>query len=141
MHMPFMGKALLLSVLAVTLTACATPGKYSASRSISTQCADGSTFVNVDFGDSNVKVNPVANVKRNAALEFRLRAGQGYEDKLVTIRGKAAKDGWISASGSDDGRDNKLIVCVPSEQAEGTYYYLVQVEDVGTLDPRANVTR
>ena len=141
MHMPFMGKALLLSVLAVTLTACATPGEYSASRSISTQCADGSTFVNVDYGDSNIRVNPVANVKRNGALEFRLRADQGYEDKLVTISGKAAKDGWISASGSDDGRDNKLIVCIPSAQAEGTYYYLVRVEDVGTLDPRANVTR
>lgn len=141
MHKPFMGKALLLSVLAITLVACATPGEYSATRSVSTECSNGSTFVNVDYRDSYLKVNAVANVKRNGALEFRLRAGGGYEGKQVTISGKTANDGWISASGSDDGRDNTLIVCVPEDQADGAYYYLVRVEDVGTLDPRANVTR
>lgn len=141
MHNLFIEKAMILALLTATLAACATPGKFSESRSISAECPGGSAFVNVDYGDSFLKVNAVANTQLGGALEFRLRGLPGYEDHLVTISGKAPKDNWISASGSESGRDNKLIVCVPPDLDPDSYYYLVQVEDVGTLDPRVDVRR
>lgn len=141
MHNPVIAKVMILALLTATLAGCATPGNFSESRSISAQCPGGSAFVNVDYGDSYLKVNAVANTQRGGALEFRLRGLPGYEDHLVTISGKAAKDAWISASGSENDRDNKLIVCVPPDLEPDSYYYLVRVEDVGTLDPRVDVRR
>lgn len=141
MHNPLIAKAMMLALLTAALAGCATAGKFSESRSISAQCPDGSAFVNVDYGDSFLKVNAIANTKRGGALEFRLNARPGYEDHLVTISGKAAKDAWISASGNENGRDDKLIVCVPPDLEPDSYYYLVRVEEVGTLDPRVDVRR
>jgi hypothetical protein len=130
--------ALPLAALAV---ACATPGQYVASRSISTNCPNGSTFVDIVYGDSYLKVDPKANVKQNSGFELRLKPRAGFEGKQVTIEGKTAKDGWLSARGSKGDSNGKLLICVPANQALGAYYYRVRVEDVGTLDPRADVTK
>lgn len=132
-------RSVLTLPLAALAAACATPGQYTESRSISTACPTGSTFVNILYGDSYLKVvAPKANVKRNSAFELRLRPSPGFEGKQVTIKGKTANDSWLDKHSKN--ADGKLLICVPPDQALGQYYYLVQVEDVGTLDPRADVT-
>lgn len=138
---PFLRNVLAALPLAALAAACATPGQYTATRSISTTCPTGSTFVNIFYGDSQLKVvAPKATVKQNAGFELRLKAERGYENKTVTIEGKTRNDRWLAASGSESESDGKLLICVPPDQELGPYYYLVRVEDVGTLDPRADVT-
>lgn len=139
--------AILIPGLVLALGACTAPGQFSSSTVVSSSCPKGTTKVHVKYGDSYLDVNPQAKTKANAALQFVLDPkstrgpnGLNYDDVTVTIKGKNADASWISESGkASEGRD--LIVCVPPAQAEGTYFYLVEVEQVGTLDPRADVTK
>jgi len=139
--------AILIPGLALALGACTAPGEFSASTVVSDACPKGTTKVHIKYGDSYLDVNPQAKTKANAALQFVLDPkstrgpnGLNYEDVKVTIKGKDAAAAWISASGTaSEGSDP--IVCVPPAQADGTYFYLVEVEQVGTLDPRADVTK
>lgn len=134
--------------LALVLGACATPGQYSASAQYSTECTAGGTFVNVQYGDSQLKVHPIANVHRGAALEFRLKPNRrrsdavNYENVQVRIKGaKSPPAEWIDEEGSYTDSDGALVACVPEDVDADTYYYMIEVEGVGTLDPRADVTK
>jgi hypothetical protein len=60
----------------------------------------------------------------------------------VTIDNKPAKDPWLNdaVTGSFNSTGGKLVVCVDQSLDRGrTYEYLVRVEKVGELDPRARV--
>lgn len=136
--------------LALALGACATPGQHSASARYSIECTAGGTFVNVQYGDSRLQVHPIANVHRGAALEFRLKPDRrrsdetDYEKVKVAIRGaegKAPPAEWIDVEGSYADTGGTLVVCVPEDVAVDTYYYMIEVEKVGMLDPRADVTK
>jgi hypothetical protein len=134
--------------LALTLGACATNGQHSANARYSIECTAGGTFVNVHYGDSEIKVHPIANVHRGAALEFRLKPNRrksdpvNYENVKVKIKGaKTPPASWIDLEDSYANSNGKLVVCVPDSVAKGTYYYEVTVDGVGTLDPRADVTK
>ena len=103
--------------------------------------------VTITYGDSNLSVDAKEKkVHRDDYLVFKLKPdstkgpdGLDYKTVTVTVSGKNSASQWISASGSDDGSGGELIVCVPTGQAYDTYEYLVQVNEVGTLDPRVIV--
>ena len=144
---PFLASGLGLG-LALALSACATNGQHSANARYSIECTAGGTFVNVHYGDSELKVHPVANVHRGSALEFRLKPNRRASDKVnyenVKVKIKGAKTppaSWINLESTFADSKGKLVVCVPDSVAKGTYYYEVEVDGVGTLDPRADVTK
>jgi len=135
-----------IGLLAVAcLSSCA---MYPASEDISA-CTDSSPKKNVkiEYGDSHLSVDvKEQKIKRDEYLAFDLKPNSSkgpnnldYKTVMVTIKGKDEASDWISASGSADGSDGPLLVCVPTGQAPGTYYYLIEVEKVGTLDPRVAV--
>ena len=61
--------------------------------------------------------------------------------KVVTIEGKTdePEDDWINISVSFEGSKGSLTKCVNAGTAPAEYEYFVHVEEVGTLDPRADV--
>jgi hypothetical protein len=113
-----------------------------------TECSAGKKDVTVRYGDSYLQADAKVNVKPDGALVFHLRPssskgpnGLDYSTVTVTIEGKNAKSRWISASGTAAGSDKQLTVCVPDDQAEDTYEYIVGVAGVGELDPRVIVQK
>jgi len=147
-----MRKLILLLVTPLLLMACATEGKFSTSNKFETlaDCHDGGTYVKVHYEDSYLKIKPKINVKRGTGLEFRLKpknsvgAPVNYEEMEVTIEGKPGglSAAWINVSGSfKNSPGGSLFICIPDGTAEGTYHYSVSVEQLGQLDPRADVER
>lgn len=112
------------------------------------ECPAGKKDVTVRYGDSHLEADAKVNVKPDGALVFHLKPsstrgpnGLDYSTVAVTIKGKNAKSKWISASGTAAGSDKQLTVCVPDDQTEDTYEYIVEVAGVGVLDPRVIVQR
>jgi len=137
---------LLMLITPLLLTACVTPGNPSKSGGL-IACGSGHTPVNIKYGDSQITVNPpLSKVKQNSTLVFNLVPNKqandrvDYEKVLVTIEGKTADSDWINASGTYDA-DKKLNVCVDPSQSVDVYEYLVKVDGVGQIDPRADVIR
>jgi hypothetical protein len=106
--------------------------------------------VTIIYGDAHLQANAKVNVKPDGELVLRLRPkstrgpnGLDYDTVQVTIKGESGENGadWIDVSGAAGPSNGKLTECVPAGQSEGTYYYLVTVDQVGTLDPRAEVTK
>ena len=106
----------------------------------------GKSPVNIFYGDSQLRVEPpLVQVKKNKMIEFRLNpikaakdpAGVDYDDVEVTIAGKKDTGKWLNASGK--GKSTTLQVCAPAPNTPTTYEYMVAVEKVGQLDPRAEV--
>ncbi len=80
----------------------------------------------------------------------KIRPGLNVEDLDVTISGKLCagemppdSDCFLTAgpkSYNDTEPDkHKLIICVPTDQDVGEYFYDIEIEEIGTLDPRADV--
>jgi hypothetical protein len=112
-------------------------------------CADdpGAQPINIHYGDSQIKVTPpLYKVHKNKNLKFKLLAdNQAGPDNLdygkvtVTISSKdTATNTWINTSGTKD-KDGTLVACMPTSQPLGVVEYLVEVDKVGQLDPRADV--
>jgi hypothetical protein len=106
----------------------------------------GKSPVNIFYGDSQLRVEPsVVKVKKNKMIEFRLNpikaakdpAGVDYDVVEVTIAGKNEAGQWLNASGK--GKSTTLQVCAPAPNTLTTYEYMVIVQEVGQLDPRAEV--
>lgn len=140
-----MRKLLLILFTPFVVTACG-PGPYAL---VDTCPVAGSKLVTVHYGDSQIKVTP-ANVKihQGKMLNFKLngenKAGDpvsvDYEDVAVTIMGKTTEGkSWLWVVGSENATGT-LSVCAPEgEDREVEYSYLVKVDKVGVLDPRATV--
>lgn len=147
-------------VVAVIFAAC--DGTFRSRPFESTVCGGqvaGYTATIVAYADSSLIVIPLSKIHLNTEWRFVLvpkilgksLSGEDYKDKIVTIKGKRPEDAWINTAGPSGGAitgtfetadDNMLTACVniAPEPALGTaYYYVVEVEDVGTLDPRADI--
>jgi len=107
----------------------------------------GAQPINIHYGDSQLKVTPpLYKVHKNKFLKFKLIAdnvagpgGLDYGAVTVTVRSKDSKTNqWINTSGSEN-KGAVLTVCMPADQPLGVVEYLVDVDKVGTLDPRAEV--
>jgi len=129
------------------LAGCASEGKLIANN-IPNSCGNkGHTFVFVKYGDSHIGAKAVIKVKAGRELQYRLMPDRGhasvYEDSLVTITSKSPPnpvDGvWVQAVGTFNSSGGVLKVCVPASPTVLSYYYEIDVANVGTLDPRADV--
>jgi len=131
------------------LTACATPGYTEISDDTPTCTTTGKSPVNIFYGDSQLKVEPsVVKVKKNRMIEFTLKPqkfagidpeGVDYNEVIVAITGKKTAGNWLNVSGKGNG--TKLEVCAPDPGGKEVrvYEYMVIVQEVGQLDPRAEV--
>jgi hypothetical protein len=140
----------LVLIIPLLLTACVTEGTFTKYHTFNTpeDCEDGGTFVRIHYGDSYLRVLPIAKVKRGTALEFQLKPKINraqdqfdYNKVLVTIKGKNANSDWIDVEGTAESPSEDLTICVDPGQAVDTYHYWVEVKEVGRLDPRADVER
>lgn len=127
---------------AAWLAACATPVDTM------TPCQAGTKDVTISFGDSYLKADAKAHVKPDGKLVFKLKAdpvkgpnGRDYTTVEVTLRGKDERSKWITAAGTVAKDGKSWPICVPGDKAEGTYEYIVEVADVGMLDPRVIVEK
>jgi hypothetical protein len=113
-------------------------------------CPSFAPNARVRYGDAHLQVDALKKVRPGCPLVFKLQPdstrgpnGLNYDDVKVTIKGKNV-DGahWIDFSGTAAGTTGqKYVATSRPDQAEGTYFYLVTVEKVGTLDPRVIVEK
>ena len=161
MQNKYVAYVLTTAAMAASLTACVSPGTYRPNTDVSRDCTNGSVVVEIRYGDSHLQVTPKANLKRDAGVKFVLKPKQneqahskngskGTNDLEVVIKGeKFVPDegstgdtsvAWLDISGTAGPPPHKdLIRCAGEDQAQGTYFYSVEVEYVGKLDPRADV--
>ncbi|MEJ2129874.1 MAG: hypothetical protein P8X81_13680 [Woeseiaceae bacterium] len=127
---------------------CANEGKFI-QETVPNSCdSTGFTFVFIKYGDSHMAAKAVITVHAGAELQYRLIPDHGhannYEEATVTITKKpspppASDADWVEASGTFDDDGGVLTVCVPDEPEADSYYYQIEVDGVGSLDPRADV--
>ena len=129
---------------AAWLAACAT----APADPMVTSCQAGRKDITIRFGDSYLEADAKTKVKPDGKLVFKLQAdpakgpkGLDYSTVKVTLRGKDGRSGWISATGTVDEKGKLWPICVPPDQAEGIYEYIVEVAEVGMLDPRVIVEK
>jgi len=129
---------------------------------------DGYTVTYIAYGDSKLVVIPLSIISDQTEWRFILRplkigksgSVDDYKGKKVTITGMSPADpplppdhnSWIDTAGTAPGNeisgtyngaaDHMLTACVkglPDTTRGTTYKFVVDVQDVGTLDPRADV--
>jgi hypothetical protein len=112
-----------------------------------TDCdGQGSPPVSIHYGDSQIRVTPpLATVHRRGDFVLKLRpTGPGnYDDVDVTVVGKNADDKvWITLKKEsyNTAMNQRIVYCVPENQALVVYEYEVKVDTVGELDPRVKVS-
>lgn len=156
-----MKRIFLLVTAALLSTACTVDGQTRKLSQKSTKCPNGANVAvrtGIIYGDSQIIVRPVTAVRPGSEFEFLLKPREKSTDKVVkpkdakvTIVGTFAGKQWLdvnSKSFKDTGKEKGVIFagCVPTKDASGnpikggtSLKYLVKVEDVGELDPRADV--
>jgi hypothetical protein len=93
----------------------------------------------IKYGDAFVIVTPIHGVARGKQWRIRLRPKQGYDNAMVTIKGKDPDSSWIDKTAVAS-IDSVVVICVPDDLVLGNFYrYYVTVENVGTIDPRVTV--
>ena len=148
-----MTRTILMLCSILVMAGCETEGAFI-NNSLDNSCSSkGYTFVFIHYGDGRLATKPVAKVRPGRELQYRLMPGPDsslvdYSDMLVTITGKAASgpfpappadDAWLDASGSFDSTGGEMKVCVPTNPQGASYFYEITVENVGKIDPRADV--
>lgn len=123
-------------------------GKFTKDDVPNTCGTTGWTVTAIHYGDSRIVVIPVSEVVKDAELRFVLwpasekTDSKDYADVEVKVRGKPPHDVWFE---EEDGKanvgDGTIRVCIDGTTlVEGDeIFYVVEVEDVGVLDPRAKV--
>lgn len=128
---------------AVVMAGCASPGK-SATPTVPLACDEpggGLTSTTIKYGNSTIFATPVTKIGKKKKWKIQLNGARGYEDAIVTITAKIPTDEykWVSASGTESA-DNPLIICVPDTVTVGDkIYFMISIQGVGQLDPRADV--
>lgn len=133
--------------LALLLAGCA-DGKFVRIDEPNTCGTTGWTVTAIHYGDSRIVVIPVSEVVRDAEFRFVLVPASestdtvDYQDVMVKVKGKPPHDTWFDeAAGNASDGDGTIRVCVdgaslvPGDEIA----YLVEVDGVGVLDPRATV--
>ena len=160
-----MKNTILMLFATILISACATEGHFSASRTFESsgdslgQCDDkGGTFVKLFYGNRRIRTVGVAHLQAGELFVSQLkpendrnnRQGIDYDTLDVTISGKLCAPGqmppesdcFLTAgpeSYDDTAPDNELVMCVHPDQPPGDYYYNIDIKETGSLDPRAKV--
>ena len=137
-----MHRTILFAVLTIGLAGCATDGKLIKRDTLNDCPGDNTGLSNtpIVYGDSRLSALGTTDIARGSEWRLVLRPqGQGWDDATVTISPKAGNPGWISASGKRS-KDRFLKICVPETAVGGEVYeYMITVDGVGVLDPRARM--
>lgn len=142
-----MRNTLILAALAVALTACANgrPVKEPFTSTVCSRPVDGYTQTNLKFGDAHISMKALSTVIPNSEFRLKIVADKGFGNKNVSIVPKNAASSWLATAPMRVSPGSKVLPagdCVPVSAPIGTVYeFDVVVEDVGTLDPRAEVVR
>lgn len=140
-----MKNTLILLLAGFFLAACAKDGKLVVQDIPNTCGGTGYSFTWIKYGDSHLGALAFTQIGRRSEWRFRLqpdRPGGGtYSNKVVSISAKpgGSPQPWLSISGTY-ADDPVLVLCVPDALTVGTDIdFMIEVEDVGELDPRARV--
>jgi hypothetical protein len=152
-----MKKIFLLVAAWSLLSACVANGVPRSMTFVSTVCGEevrGYTPLKIEYGDSFIRVKAKSKIWKKTEFRATLSPKRdsddaiNYDDVSVTITGKAtdspASD-WISGTGTFNNTENQgheiLLGCVPNALPGKVYFFDVVVEEVGRLDPRAEVVK
>lgn len=142
--------------IASALAAC--DGTFRTKSFSSTTCGTavvpipviGYTITGIHYGDSRLIVLPVSQIKPNSEFHFRLipkvrtKSDQhNYQQMQVAIT-SADDDGdtpanWLHVDGTYNDDNRVLVACIPPTLTKSEYKFMVTVQEVGQLDPRADV--
>ena len=93
----------------------------------------------IKYGNSEISAKKVTKIKAGKFWKINLMPDAGYETAVVTISGKNPTQTWLTATGTEDA-NGELYICVPNSASVGDeFYYMITVQFVGQLDPRADV--
>lgn len=142
-----MRNALLLFVIATMLASCANgkPVRKPFNSSICSRPVDGFTQTKLKFGDAHLSMKAHSTVIPNSEFRLKIVADKGFQNKAVSIVPKNAASIWLQTAGRPLIAGVNVLTaddCVPITAPIGTIYeFDIVVQDVGTLDPRAEVVR
>lgn len=139
-----------LALIAILISGCEA-GRYI--QTASNNCGGmGYSVAIVTYGDSVIDVPAVINLRPGSEFRVKLVTRRPdfpptpTRDLQVTVEGNTVKDpdsAWITSRTTTYNTSQPggfmPYLCVPMNQPADDYYYLVTVENVGTLDPRARV--
>jgi len=134
-------KNILVIAITASLCACATPGKFYSVNSANQCNGKGKVDLEVRYGDSKIDVTPKIDVGQGGEIIVRLKADKGYENTKVIFKGKTANDDWLNKEMTVGNGKKQIWICVDPNQAPGQYRFNVEVDGVGTIDPRAIVIK
>jgi len=134
-------KNIIVMAIAASLCACVTPGQFYSLTSTNQCNGKGKVDLEVKYGDSKIVVTPKIDVGQGGEIIVKLKADKGYENTKVTFDGKTANDGWLNKEMTFGDGKKQIWICVDPTQAPGEYRFNVEVDGVGTIDPRAIVIR
>jgi hypothetical protein len=136
------------------LAGCATEGEFINSRAPNNCDSTGYSFVFINYGDGYLWTKAVVKVKPGRELQYRLKPGSKtdlvtFRDSRVTITKKTAPvppfpappgdADWVETDGIYNVDGDTLSVCVPEDPDGKKYYYTINIENVGQIDPRADI--
>ena len=134
-------KRIVVIAISASLCACVTPGQFYSTNSANQCNGKGKVDLDVRYGDSKIIVTPKIDVGQGGEIIVRLKADKGYENTKVTFDGKTADDDWLNKEMTFGDRKRQIWICVKPNQTPGEYRFNVEVDGVGTIDPRAIVIR
>jgi len=141
-------------VAATGLGACATMPQDTAVTNCGCSGSDCKKDVTITYGVDNsghsvFKVKEKTEIdKGDRALVFKLDPRKAnpplpdYETADVTVVGKPddQKNAWITSTTGKYDPDGQLVICIPDNLAANVdYYYEIEVDGFGKLDPRVIV--
>jgi hypothetical protein len=137
-----MHRTILFALLATGLAGCVSDGKLI-NRNTLNDCPGDNTGISntpILYGDSRLSAQGTTDIAKGSEWRLVLNPqGQGWDEATVTISPKPGNPAWISASGARSG-NRFLKICVPETAEVGkTYHYIITVDGVGVLDPRARM--
>jgi hypothetical protein len=140
-------KIITILFMAGLFAGCA-DGKFIKIDEPNTCSTTGWTLTAIHYGDSRIVVIPISEVVKDAEFRFILLPADertdsiDYKDVTVKVVGKPPHDVWFEEKeGKASAGDGTIRVCMdgPSLAEGDEIYYIVEVENVGKLDPRAKV--
>lgn len=154
-----MKRIIFLLIATAALSACASSGKPIEISITDSPCGTstkGYTPASVSYHTKNtfeMSMKLKWDVGESTEFRIRLKPKRGSEGVLVKTIGKSGNlppngtggptpFGWLDGSGTAFGlTDQILILCVPPGIPKGTIYkFDVDIDGIGRLDPRVEVT-
>ena len=135
-----MKKAIVPALLLAVTAGCATDGQLLRRAKDNGCGSTGVSYTPVTYGDSHLVVFSLTDVAPGSQWFIELAPmGDGLRNARVSVKAKSGGPAWLAVEGRrSDGP--RLSICVPDTAPIGQEYdYLVEVENVGVLDPHVRV--